>query len=153
MKRSMKLWTLVLPLAASFAPLDPAAGQEPHFTFTVPVEAVNMTPEVSAVRVQCRVHTTAIAPSFASPEGSSRIGENTVDVPVSAGQDVVSDVTVTVNVLPDRNPGEAKSYNCMLFLLNGTTQALAGLTSTPARPWSERKPGSEYAYQARGTIP
>jgi hypothetical protein len=149
MKRSMNLWTLVLPVAASFASPDNAAGQEPHFTFTVPVEAVSMLPEVSAVRVVCRVFTDATAPGFGTA-GPGLIGSNSVDTPVSAGQDFVSDVTVTVNVDPDRNPWDAKSYDCVLYLLKGTIQTLAGWGSYP---WSQNKDGSEYGVDAKGTLP
>ncbi|MFN2383017.1 MAG: hypothetical protein ABR559_02000 [Gemmatimonadota bacterium] len=150
MKRSTKLWVLGLALAASFAPLDRVAGQDPQFTFTVPVEYVSLMPEVTTVRVACKVfnyHSTGM--TFF---GTGHIGVGSVEVPVSPGQDLVSEVTVTVNVDPDRHPSEVRGYVCAIPNIRNA-DGQSPMPGSNQYPWSAKKPGTVLTIETKGTIP
>ena len=146
MKRRYRALLAAAAVALCFAPV---LARAVDFTFTVPVELVNLPPDSRSGIVCCSVHTTPIAPGTSPVGVGSGCGFFTI-----AGGAYRGEVTVAADANPGVDPATVTHYSCGVAFnatLRGSDHQFAYWSTAP-RSTLPVAPGAPFNPRVDGPI-
>jgi len=137
---SFLIMTMVAAVWA--APVYPA-----QFNLTVPVRLYSLYQGVSRAKVLCEVLTSS----------QERVGwaEKWSTGNANAAGNLSENILISFDALPGKNPRDAVSYKCSLYILLGWIQGQPWQqpSQDTSSPYSKAKPGTEFRIVVSGPIP
>jgi len=140
--RITSVFIIMVAVALWAAPVYP--GQ---FNLTVPVRLYSLYQGVSRAKVLCEVLTSS----------KERVGwaEKWSTGNANAAGNLSEDILISFGALPGKNPRDAVSYKCSLYILLGWIQGQPWQqpSQSTSDPYSKAKPGTEFRIVVSGPIP
>ena len=122
------------------------------FTISVPVKFSNIHEDVDKIKVLC------VAKSILENGFPTILGNGSVEEDVPENGNLKQTITVKFNASTGKNPADAKSYECSLFVVKATSESNFrpsnyGNCTNPKADWFCAKAGTTLKVNSSGPIP